>query len=307
MTTNNTTPQPLTREYEANLRTYARNGQALTPQDVTRLFDALDEARATANGDAQRAAAMQRERDEARAVCEMLASPDANPAVMVAAARTEAQRLVALYTTDVADLEAERDAARAEAERLRAELAEAREMACADGECGKCHYCTDAVAWNGNLRAANAELRLAQAQADDFAAQRDRACAALARMREALKACRRAMQNDWHNKPRIGMERECALAEAALSSPPDEWLATKLDEARREQAETDTAGWIALLRSEEPMPVPPELAAALRARDAAVLEEFVARLRCIHDSNEHHVCNCSCESLRALAARGGRR
>lgn len=182
-----------------------------TDEEVRALFDAL--ATATA------------ERDAARAVCELLAGPDSNPAVMVAAARTEAQRLVA------------------ENERLRAELAEAREMACADGECGKCHYCTDAVAWNDNLRAANAERDLAQAQADDFAAQRDRACAALAQMREALKACRRAMQNDWHNKPRIGMERECALADAALSSPPDEWLAKQREKWRAEWDAEFRAAW----------------------------------------------------------------
>lgn len=33
----------------------------------------------------------------------------------------------------------------------------------------------------------------------------------------ALKAARRAMQNDWHNKPRIGMENECAQADAVLA------------------------------------------------------------------------------------------
>lgn len=36
-------------------------------------------------------------------------------------------------------------------------------------------------------------------------------------LREALMAGRRAMHNDWHNKPRIGMEAECRTADAALA------------------------------------------------------------------------------------------
>ena len=34
---------------------------------------------------------------------------------------------------------------------------------------------------------------------------------------DALKACRRQMQNDWHDKPRIGMEAECEMADAVLA------------------------------------------------------------------------------------------
>jgi len=198
---------------------------ATTPQ----LFDAI---RARVNAPSDGVQRYTTTDEEVRALFDALATATAERD----AARAEAERLKSENLALKCTLKPQtHEELRAEAERLRAELAEAREMACADGECGKCHYCTDAVAWNGNLRAANAERDLAQAQADDFAAQCDRACAALARMREALKACRRAMQNDWHNKPRIGMERECALADAALSSPPDEWLAKKLDEARRER------------------------------------------------------------------------
>ena len=33
----------------------------------------------------------------------------------------------------------------------------------------------------------------------------------------ALRLARRAMHNDWHNKPRIGMETECEAVDAALA------------------------------------------------------------------------------------------
>src|SRR6476620_7199249 len=33
----------------------------------------------------------------------------------------------------------------------------------------------------------------------------------------ACEAARKAMQNQWHNKPRIGMERECEMIDAAIA------------------------------------------------------------------------------------------
>lgn len=41
---------------------------------------------------------------------------------------------------------------------------------------------------------------------------------AQAQLMEALEASRKAMHNEWHNKPRIGMEAECAQADAALAA-----------------------------------------------------------------------------------------
>lgn len=34
---------------------------------------------------------------------------------------------------------------------------------------------------------------------------------------QALIAARKVMQNDYHNKPRLGMERECEMADAAIA------------------------------------------------------------------------------------------
>lgn len=38
------------------------------------------------------------------------------------------------------------------------------------------------------------------------------------RVVSALALARRAMQNDYHNKPRIGMEPQCEVADAALAA-----------------------------------------------------------------------------------------
>ena len=44
-----------------------------------------------------------------------------------------------------------------------------------------------------------------------------RLIAAAPELLEALRACRRAMQNDWTNKPRIGDEAVCARADLAIA------------------------------------------------------------------------------------------
>ena len=42
----------------------------------------------------------------------------------------------------------------------------------------------------------------------------------------ALRVARRAMQNDWHNKPRIGMQAQCELADRVIEK------ANKIAEAK---------------------------------------------------------------------------
>jgi hypothetical protein len=173
MTTNNTTPQPLTRDEARYYATYlqqedaaklmatldaldeARAAAAEQERQAVAQFERLtdelhkvakerDEARATANGDAQRAAAYARERDEARAEATRLTdaarkawramtegdiapadtglaealsgAPDADRIRSVSELGTK----VIVLGARVAELERERDAARAE-------LAQARE------------------------------------------------------------------------------------------------------------------------------------------------------------------------------------
>lgn len=46
--------------------------------------------------------------------------------------------------------------------------------------------------------------------------------AAAPQMLEALKICRKIMQNEWRDKPRIGMETECAIVDAAIAAAEGE-------------------------------------------------------------------------------------
>lgn len=51
----------------------------------------------------------------------------------------------------------------------------------------------------------------------DKAARVSKMIAAAPKMHEALKLARRQMQNDWHDKPRIGMEYECQMIDLVLA------------------------------------------------------------------------------------------
>ncbi|MFP5379055.1 MAG: hypothetical protein ACLGHP_04790 [Vicinamibacteria bacterium] len=160
------------------------------------------------------------------------------------------------------------------------------------------------------LAAAAAERDLAQAQADDFAAQRDRACAALAQMRSALTAaveavdatgtghsedCAQEQDNVVvaHDAGRPLSDCSCWVgnARAALSSPPDEWLAKKLEAAVR-------ATWLEAARiveEENPVPHSPPDGCVLCC-DALGRRQHAAQFR-----------EQAAAKIVVLAARGGQR
>jgi hypothetical protein len=120
-----------------------------------------------------------------------------------------------------------------------------REMACADGECGECHYCTDAMAWNAELGKANAERDAAQADAARLTTARD---------------------NEWLR----ALETESVCCAPLTPRQIFDAVCTRDAKVRSEQAITDYEGYAALLRGFEALPPPRELADALTEHDARV-------------------------------------
>jgi hypothetical protein len=120
-----------------------------------------------------------------------------------------------------------------------------REMACADGECGECHYCTDAMAWNAELGKANAERDAALADAARLTTARD---------------------NEWLR----ALETESVCCAPLTPRQIFDAVCTRDAKVRSEQAITDYEGYAALLRGFEALPPPRELADALTEHDARV-------------------------------------
>ena len=88
---------------------------------------------------------------------------------------------------------------------------------------------------------------------DALKAHHEASRAKVARLREVLELARRTMQNDWYNKPRIGMERECGIVDAALAdtapdAPPAE-PSKAIAEAKAQGAAEAVARCLDSLRS----------------------------------------------------------
>lgn len=123
------------------------------------------------------------------------------------------------------------------------------------------------------------EIERITAERDAAKATAERLAARVEQLKGALRACRRQMQNEWHNKPRIGMEAECAQADAALTAPDDAqaMLAKRDERVRREKHLWTTAEYRKALADEDSYTDTTDLA-AIEEHDARVAAEATAPL-----------------------------
>lgn len=120
--------------------------------------------------------------------------------------------------------ESDHEACDADFKELHAQLAamtkraeEAEAMACSDGECGKCTFCTDAVAWNDQLRAANARAEAADKRAHYLATYSLRLETALREIggdeNQHEADCRKLVQPDRYCRCSAGVARRALSTE----------------------------------------------------------------------------------------------